>query len=90
MVAPLAAGPFPPAAGVPGSDAIPAADERFTLWATGITIVRGYANIASPEDGGYATYGLRTDALGPADGTENPVSNFWTQRMGEVQTDLSD
>ncbi|MEO7937538.1 MAG: DctP family TRAP transporter solute-binding subunit [Burkholderiaceae bacterium] len=23
------------------------------------------------------------------DGTENPVSNFWTQRMDEVQTDLS-
>lgn len=23
------------------------------------------------------------------DGTENPVSNFWTQRMHEVQTDLS-
>lgn len=26
---------------------------------------------------------------GVVDGTENPVSNFWTQRMHEVQTDLS-
>ena len=26
---------------------------------------------------------------GVVDGTENPVSNFWTQRMDEVQTDLS-
>ncbi len=26
---------------------------------------------------------------GVVDGTENPVSNFWTQRMNEVQTDLS-
>ncbi len=28
-------------------------------------------------------------ATGVVDGTENPVSNFWTQRMHEVQTDLS-
>lgn len=28
-------------------------------------------------------------ATGVVDGTENPVSNFWTQRMNEVQTDLS-
>lgn len=26
---------------------------------------------------------------GVVDGTENPVSNFWTQRMNEVQSDLS-
>ncbi len=26
---------------------------------------------------------------GVVDGTENPVSNFWTQHMNEVQTDLS-
>jgi C4-dicarboxylate-binding protein DctP len=28
-------------------------------------------------------------AAGVVDGTENPVSNFWTQAMHEVQTDLS-
>jgi len=28
-------------------------------------------------------------AAGVADGTENPVSNFWTQAMHEAQTDLS-
>lgn len=28
-------------------------------------------------------------ASGVVDGTENPVSNFWTQSMHEVQTDLS-
>lgn len=28
-------------------------------------------------------------ATGVVDGTENPISNFWTQRMHEVQTDLS-
>ena len=31
----------------------------------------------------------RALASGVVDGTENPVSNFWTQRMHEVQTDLS-
>ena len=28
-------------------------------------------------------------AAGVVDGTENPISNFWTQAMHEVQTDLS-
>ncbi len=28
-------------------------------------------------------------ATGVVDGTENPISNFWTKRMHEVQTDLS-
>lgn len=27
--------------------------------------------------------------LGVVDGTENPISNFWTQRMHEVQSDLT-
>ncbi|MGB3451843.1 MAG: DctP family TRAP transporter solute-binding subunit [Giesbergeria sp.] len=31
----------------------------------------------------------RALAAGVVDGTENPISNFWTQSMHEVQTDLS-
>jgi C4-dicarboxylate-binding protein DctP len=31
----------------------------------------------------------RALAPGVVDGTENPISNFWTQGMHEVQTDLS-
>ncbi|MCB2005225.1 MAG: TRAP transporter substrate-binding protein DctP, partial [Rhodoferax sp.] len=31
----------------------------------------------------------RALAANVVDGTENPASNFWTQRMHEVQTDLS-
>ncbi len=31
----------------------------------------------------------RALAAGVVDGTENPISNFWTQDMHEVQTDLS-
>ncbi len=31
----------------------------------------------------------RALAMGVVDGTENPISNFWTQRMYEAQTDLT-
>lgn len=31
----------------------------------------------------------RALATGVVDGSENPISNFWTQRMHEVQTDLT-
>lgn len=31
----------------------------------------------------------RALGLGLVDGTENPISNFWTQRMHEVQSDLT-
>lgn len=31
----------------------------------------------------------RALAMGVVDGTENPISNFWTQRMHEAQTDVS-
>jgi len=62
------AGPFAPAAGQPGTDAIAAADVRFTLWATSAEITRGPSNIASanPID---VTYGTPEDAIGPADAT---------------------
>ena len=32
---------------------------------------------------------MRALEVGVVDGTENPISNFWTQGMHEVQTDLS-
>lgn len=31
----------------------------------------------------------RALSMGVVDGTENPISNFWTQRMNKVQTDLT-
>ena len=62
------AGPFAPAAGVPGSDAIAAADARFTLWATAAEITRGPSNIASANPI-LVTYGTSEDAIGPADTT---------------------
>ena len=68
LISRLLAGPFPPAAGQPGSDAIPAADTRFTLWATAAEITRGPANIASANPV-PVSFGGPEDALGPADAT---------------------
>lgn len=55
------AGPFP-------VDSIPAADPRFTLWATTAEILRGPTDIAyTGEDQTYPTFGSETSATGPAD-----------------------
>lgn len=68
LATPAMAGPFPDAAGTPGSDAIAADDARITLWASGATVVRGAVDIANP-DGALATFGAENDALGAADAT---------------------
>ncbi|MEY3897592.1 MAG: hypothetical protein RLZZ214_3113, partial [Verrucomicrobiota bacterium] len=55
------AGPFP-------VDSIPAADPRFTQWATAVEILRGPTDIAyTGEDQTYPTFGSETSATGPAD-----------------------
>lgn len=73
LVTPLLAGPFPPAAGQPGSDAIPANDPRFALWATSAVVERGPTEIGYP-DSSLATFGDPVNATGPADATpSNPV-----------------
>lgn len=58
---------FAPAAGVPGSTAIPADSSVFVNWALGCTVVRGPVQIDMPELG-EPTVGIEEDALGPADG----------------------
>jgi len=71
--APAAAGPYPPAAGQPGSDAIAARDPRIRAWAVGVTmLLRGPEEIDDPFSL-RASYGDRRSALGPADviGTED-------------------
>jgi len=50
------AGPYPPAAGYPGSTAIAATDPTIVQWATGDTIDRGLVNISNSTSG-YASYG---------------------------------
>lgn len=70
LVGPVFAGPFPPAAGALGSDAIVASDSRFTLWATAATVDRGPTEIDFPGSA-LASYGSETDAIGPADADPN-------------------
>lgn len=62
------AGPFPPAAGQVGSDAVAGSDARFMVWANAAEITRGPTNIASanPVEAGF---GDAADATGPADAT---------------------
>lgn len=74
FITPCLAGPFPPSAGNPGSDAIPASDPRITLWATDASVERGPANILFP-DGALAGFGTESDATGPSDATsEDPYT----------------
>ncbi len=59
-------GPYPPAAGQPGSDAIAASDPRFKGWATSVVnLTRGWDDVADPF--AAVTYGGSSSALGPAD-----------------------
>lgn len=67
------AGPYPPAAGQPGSDAIHKDDPRFVAWASGFTdLVRGPMDIANPS-AGLASFGAGENALGKAQGTSFDV-----------------
>jgi hypothetical protein len=69
------AGPYAPAAGQPGSTAIPYNSSSIIGWATGAEdLVRGPVDI-SDLSSGYASHGSETDALGPADATyDGPYS----------------
>ncbi|MBK9291964.1 MAG: DUF4465 domain-containing protein [Bacteroidetes bacterium] len=73
----FAQGPFPPAAGQPGSTAIHKDDPAFKAWANGYEIVRGWVNIAdtSVYAGGSnrASFGHPSQALGPASGVSTEV-----------------
>ena len=61
------AGPYAPAAGQPGTAAIPATSALFQGWATGVShLVRGPIDITDPS-GDLSTWGTTLDVLGPAD-----------------------
>jgi hypothetical protein len=65
------AGPFPPAAGQPGSTAIAAGDPRFVEWANSVaSLTRGPQNISNPSLG-LASFGTPGNALGPSDAATN-------------------
>ena len=59
------AGPYPPAAGQPGSDAVPATDPRIVGWATGVSALqRGLVDISDSQSP-FASFGAAASALGP-------------------------
>ncbi len=59
-------GQFAPVVGLPGTTAIKGDSSCFVEWATGCTVQRGPVNIADTALG-YASAGVDSDALGPAD-----------------------
>jgi hypothetical protein len=58
---------FAPAAGQPGSTAVHKDSSAIVGWATGITVNRGYLDIADPSLG-TQSYGVDINALGMAEG----------------------
>lgn len=59
---------YPPQAGTPGSTAIHKDSTAFVAWATGITVDRGYMDIAKPTLG-KVSVGDPDDVLGPPTGS---------------------
>lgn len=80
LATPAAAGPFSPAANQPGSDAIAAADSRFTTWATSAVVERGMVEIGFPESS-EVSFGADEDATGPADA--NPDAPYPVVSLGD-------
>jgi hypothetical protein len=59
------AGPYAPAAGQPGSGAVPATDPRIVGWATGVSVLmRGLVDISDSQSP-FASFGSAASALGP-------------------------
>lgn len=59
---------YPPQAGMPGSTAIHKDSTAYVAWATGITVERGYMDIANPSLG-KVSVGDPDDVLGPPTGS---------------------
>ncbi len=81
LAVPALAGPFPPAADQPGTDAIAAADPRFTTWASSALVERGMVEIGYPESI-EVSFGAEEDATGPADA--NPDAPYPVVSLGDA------
>ena len=82
----LLAGPYAPAAGQAGSTAIHKDQPMIVEWASGITVVRGLADISNPG-AGYASYGDPASALGKADGTSYGVLSLGDRGIATLTFD---
>lgn len=73
----IAQGPFPPAAGQPGSTAIHKDAAAFKTWASGAQIVRGFVNISDTSvyvnGSNRASFGLFSNAIGQAQGSSTEI-----------------
>ena len=58
-------GPFCGGVGTDGCNAIAANDNQFVAWATNVVVTRGPQNISNP-DSPLASFGVETNAIGPA------------------------
>ncbi len=87
----FATGPFAPAAGQPGTDAIHMDSSAFVSWATHIEVIRGYINIADTtqiyDGSNRASYGLPEYALGKATGNYSNVVSLGDGGMATLQFD---
>lgn len=63
---------FHPAAGQPGSHAIAMDSSIIDDWASGVTVQRGYFDIANPSEG-MASFGVPENGIGPAEGNSVDV-----------------
>ncbi len=82
LLPPVVAGPYPGAAGVPGSDAVALDDPGIIAWASGVAeLVRGPVNIANLAQG-FASFGSGANALGPVLGAD-PDDVFDTVSLGD-------
>ena len=84
-------GPYPPAAGQPGSTAIYKDSTSIKSWATGIEIYRGWVNIADTSvyynGSNKATFGYPSIALGAAQQSSYDVVSFGDGGMATLTFD---
>src|SRR5580765_2773705 len=70
LTRPCIAGPYAPGVGQGGTTAVSANDPGLVLWASAVgDLRRGPQAAFDPETYGDASFGLSTNALGPADVT---------------------
>ena len=82
LLPPVVAGPYPGAAGTPGSDAVALDDTGIVEWASGVAeLIRGPANITDLSKG-YASFGVGANALGPVL-SSNPDDVYDTVSLGD-------
>lgn len=86
-----AQGPYPPAAGQTGSDAIAKDSSIIKSWATGVDVVRGYVQISDTSvytaGSNRATFGSPSNALHAAEGNSMDIVSLGDDGIATVTFD---